>query len=75
MTTIDTMSSKSLRLPVFDGEAKKYMVWWARFTAYAGVFGFLEALEHDENMPSNSRSEIDISNEAGKKQLAAKKRN
>jgi hypothetical protein len=45
-----------LRLPVFDREHKKYMVWWTHFETYAGCFGFLEALEEDPNMPLTSKT-------------------
>ena len=42
---MDSLSPKSLKLPLFDGEHKKGMIWWLPFEAYMGYFGFLEVLE------------------------------
>jgi hypothetical protein len=59
MVAMDSLSMKLLKLPLFDGEHKKYMVWWVCFEAYVGCFGFLEALEEDLDMPLMSKTPID----------------
>jgi hypothetical protein len=74
MAMMDSLSTKSLKLPLFDGEHKEYMIWWSYFEAYAGCFGFLEALEEDTYMPATSKTPIDDTTSQGKLAAAAKKR-
>ena len=40
----DEKGTKSVKLPTFDGELKKFQLWWVRFAAYATVFKFIKAL-------------------------------
>jgi hypothetical protein len=65
----------SARLPTFDGNHKKFQLWYTRFRAYATVCRFSEALEKQDAMPAKESDKIDESNEDGKKQALAKKRN
>ena len=37
---MDTVSEKSAKIPIFDGKADKYQLWWRRFKAYANVNKF-----------------------------------
>jgi hypothetical protein len=69
--------SKSAKLPLFDGDPKKFQIWWTRFRGYARVYKFGEALavEGDVDLPSNEAAEIDETTDEGKKQEAAIKRN
>ena len=74
---MDGLISKSLKLPLFDGEAKTYMIWWSRFEAYAGCIGFLDALEPggEKVMPRSNKTIVDGTTDEGKLKNAAKKRN
>jgi hypothetical protein len=40
----DDKGTKSVKLPTFDGEMKKFQLWWVWFAAYATVFKFIKAL-------------------------------
>ena len=73
----DSASEKGVKLPSFDGDSKKFQLWWTRFCAYASVYKFRQALAEngDEDLPEKEGEEIDESTTNGKKQLAAKKRN
>ena len=69
---------KSLKLPTFDGAHKKFQLWWVRFTAYATVYKFVQALTIGGEATLTGLTEatvIDTSTDAGKEQEAAKKKN
>ena len=70
-------TSRSVRIPTFDGEKKNYAIWNARFQAYAGMQGFDAAIQEkaEENLPKRADIEIDESTAEGKKHVLAKKRN
>ena len=74
---METTTEKSVRLPTFDGDRKKFQLWWTRFGAYATVYKFDQALriDEDEDMPDAQDTEIDTTTSQGKKMEAAKKRN
>jgi hypothetical protein len=36
--------SKTMRIPLFDGKNKKFVMWWIRFKACAKVQKFCQAL-------------------------------
>jgi hypothetical protein len=76
-TKMDGLISKSVKLPLFDGEEKSYMIWWSRFEAYAGCIGFADALEAggEAVMPASYITPLDGTKEDGILALAAKKRN
>jgi hypothetical protein len=40
----DSASEKGVKLPNFDGDSKKFQLWWTRFCAYATVYKFRQAL-------------------------------
>ena len=48
---MDSVETKSVKLPTFDGTKNKFQMWWVRFMAYATVCKFNAALqvngEHD----------------------------
>jgi hypothetical protein len=69
--------SKLVKLPTFDGDHKKFQIWWTRFHGYATVYKFNKALasEGDADLPENDVAVIDIGTDIGKLQDAAKKRN
>ena len=74
---MESAGIKLLRLPLFDGKQEKFQVWWTQLEAYAGVFGFLAALQPggEMDMPLTERTIIDEMTKDGKKQAHAKKRN
>jgi hypothetical protein len=53
------------------------MIWWSRFEAYAGCFGFLDALEEgsEKSTPRTSKDVLDEDTTKGKLVIAGKKRN
>ena len=61
----------------FDGSANKYVMWLAKFRAFANLNGFVEAVRDEPNpdMPQSWDAKIDTSTEEGKKQLVAKRMN
>eukprot|EP00957_Ditylum_brightwellii_P115960 8845244-Ditylum_brightwellii.AAC.1 len=45
----DKLSTKSVRLPFFDGIMKLFQMWWFWFLAYASVYGFSQSVQHTVN--------------------------
>ena len=41
------------KIPMFDGNAKSFMMWWVRFSAYAVMKNFNRALKQDPSLPEN----------------------
>ena len=74
---MESSSEKSVRLPTFDGDHKKFQIWWTRFKAYATVNKFSEAIgiTAEDDLPASEQAVIDESTPEGKKQVAAKRRN
>ena len=64
-------------MPVYDGTYKHFQVWWTRFTAYATVYKFAQALKvgGEADLPTTEATVIDTSTVDGKKEEAAKNRN
>eukprot|EP00957_Ditylum_brightwellii_P124547 9492002-Ditylum_brightwellii.AAC.1 len=56
----DKLSTKSVRLPSFDGTAKFFQMWWLWFLAYASVYGFSQSVQHtvNPNLPATKAEEI-----------------
>ena len=54
-------TTKSLRLPTFNGKPEHYQVWITRFRAYAGVFGFSASLKDlgVSSLPATEEEELD----------------
>ena len=67
----------TLTLPTFNGNDKKFFVWWTRFQAYAVIFGFKKALtdEDDKVRPPSEDTELDATTTEGHEMQAAKERN
>ena len=68
------LSERSLKLPTFDGDEKKFQLWWMRFQAYSRVYKFAGAVSATPNpdLPSTEDATIDVTTADGKKQAAAK---
>ena len=69
--------SKTIPLPKFDAKDKHFTSWWTRFEAYADFNGFGEALHRgeDPDLPASDSATVDVSTDAGKMQMRAKRRN
>ena len=67
--------NQSVKLPLFDGKAKSFTMFWMRFKAYGAVKGFLPALQDggEANMPTDEATTLDVSDPVEKEQAAAKK--
>ena len=57
-----------MKVPVFEGTPKSYMMWWVRFQAYAVMKNFSRALKVDPSLPSNDT----VAPETDKAKLAKK---
>ena len=76
MSTMTTSSSKSVRLPAFDGTRKGFQMWWTRFLAFAAVYKFEEALQiGGEEMPDDYKEKLDEQVPEEKAMMQAKSRN
>jgi hypothetical protein len=66
-----------MKLPTFDGDYKKFQMWWTRFEVFSIYYDFKEALtgEDDKIRPSSDKEEIDAATSEGKVKEEAKKRN
>ena len=53
-------SSKGLRLPTFSGAAKDFQIYWTRFTAFAAVYRFAQAVRKtkEANLPNKEEGGI-----------------
>ena len=73
----DSASEKGVKLPTFDGDSKKFQLWWTRFCAYATVYKFRQALTEtgDVDLPETENEILDEATPEGKKQALARKRN
>jgi hypothetical protein len=51
----DSASEKGVKLPTFDGDAKKRQLWWTYFCTYASVYKFRQALKEtgDKDLPAS----------------------
>jgi len=66
-----------VKTPTWNGERSTFAAWEIRFLAHATLYGYSEAVGTTEepDLPVKQTDTIDTSNEAGKRQEAAKKRN
>eukprot|EP00957_Ditylum_brightwellii_P174870 13315008-Ditylum_brightwellii.AAC.1 len=57
-------STKSVRLPSFDGNAKLFQMWWLWFLVYTSVYGFTQSMQHTINpdLPDSEAAEINNTN-------------
>jgi hypothetical protein len=65
---MESFTARLLKLPLFDGEHKKFQIWWTWFMAYAGVFGFSKGLKEggETEMALTEGTSFDRTMEAGK---------
>ena len=70
-------TSRSVRLPTYDGDKDNFALYNARMSAYAVMYGFAEAIkaEADPNLPSIHDAVIDETTPEGVKQANAKMQN
>ena len=70
---MESVSDKSVRLPVFEGAHKDFQLWWTRFMAYATVHKFAAAVKTggEATLPTKESTKIDETKEEGKAQAAA----
>ena len=70
-------SSKSVKLPYFDGTKSKFQLWWTRFQAYARVYKFSQALKSGGEtwLPDTEATEIEASDPHRAEKEAARKQN
>lgn len=71
----DQLSTKSVKLPVFDGKHESYQKWWFRYREYASVMGFIDALgdQGEADLPTKETTVLDATVDTRK--ILAKKRN
>jgi hypothetical protein len=67
--------SKMVKIPLFNGKSKGFMLWWIQFKSYAKVQKFSQALavkqEADLPVLQEDAEKLDRSNIANKKAIAA----
>ena len=70
-------TSRSVRIPTFDGDKKNLAIWNTRFQTYAGMLGFEVEISEDKdaNLPEQHDTDIDEDTPEGKKQAKAKRQN
>jgi uncharacterized membrane protein YjjP (DUF1212 family) len=73
---MENSTIKSLKLPLFDGTAAKFQIWWVRFKAFASCSGFSKALGDtmETAMPATELSAIAVTDD-GALNKKAKERN
>jgi hypothetical protein len=71
------MQPKAFLYRPFDGEDKKFQLWWTRFKAYAAVKRFSQAIQRtaDPNLPDTEGATIDATTANGRVQTVALERN
>ena len=64
-------TSSTVKLRIFNGEAKMYQSWWIRFQAYSRVKGFNVALKKSDYFPARIEDveALDASNKGDKKKI------
>ena len=73
----DKLSTKSVKLPVFSGDHKHFQTWWFRFSAFATVWKFKQAVgqTEDPDLPASEGAALNTDANIAEKQKMAKKRN
>ena len=73
----DKLSMKSVKLPVFSGDHKHFQTWWFRFSAFATVWKFKQAVGQtkDPHLPESKGAALNNDANIAEKQKMAKKRN
>ena len=63
-------------VPTFDGSAQSFQMWWTKFSAFAMLSGFADAIEEepDPMLPISMSSKIeDDTEEAARQKVAIRK--
>jgi hypothetical protein len=73
---MESSDNRSVRLPLFDGKVKSFMLWWIRFRAYATMYKFVVALRpvNEASLPATEEEVLDETIPADILKIAAKKR-
>ena len=66
-------SNKITTVPAFDGKYSSYSMWETKFSSYAFMNGFADALEVDPDMPASEKTTL--SDGTDKAKIQAKKKN
>ena len=66
---------KAVSLPKFDGKQESFQLWWMRFSAYARVYQFGDALKDkaEAELPDKEDEVLDLMTDAGKAKKVAKR--
>jgi hypothetical protein len=71
--------SKTIKIPLFDGKSKNFVMWWIRFKAYSKVMGLHQALnvdpEPDLPVTQKDGEQLDQKDAGNKKAIDAMNRN
>ena len=62
-------------VPAFDAKYGSYSMWATKFMSYAYMNGFADALEENNDLPADDKSELDASVEANKPKIRMRKAN
>ena len=60
MLTGNSLSVKSIQIPLFDGTPKSFSLFWTKFKAFAGMKGFQKALKEtaEADLPESEEAEV-----------------
>ena len=66
----DKLSTKSVKLPVFSGDHKPFQTWWFRFSAFATVWKFKQAVgqTEDPDLPASEGAALNTDANIAEKQ-------
>ena len=56
MSEVDTKSSRTVQVPVFNGKKNQFGIWYPRFKAYCVAKGIYEALEDNFALPADPKA-------------------
>jgi hypothetical protein len=64
MTTIND-STKSLPLPLFDGEPAKFKSWWMKFKSFATIKNFAQVIQRtaEADLPATEATDVSSDNQ------------
>ena len=73
MNSSESVRERSVSLPVFTGKQEDFQMWWTRFSMYAVVKQFKNALKKEADLPDKEDDVLDETKD--KMKIEAKKRN
>ena len=56
MSEVETKSSRTVQVPVFNGKKNQFGIWYPRFKAYCVAKGIHEALENSFALPADPKA-------------------